>query len=350
MTVPKTTPANSPTTPAPAAPAAPAAPSAGRDTYGDRKVSLTDMPLTGYQTKRGFVPAEEGKKPTPKQEPEPTPADDTAGKEGAPENEGGQPAEAPEAPAAATPLKAKNGKTFKDAAELLESYDASAPEAKRLADENKTFKLTMDDISAKLTDANSTILKMEEYIANSAYTPNVPEKYKGMTETEMLENMTEDEKLDYKLDKREWKRKVESFKTQMANAKAEAESIAKQTKAEIAKAEQVMSQDTASYPDFTDLTPLREEIMRQSPHLANRPDSPYVTYYMAMGILALKERTEASRLEAQSRQAAEGKAKSAAAAAGSGAPASGGKSPAPKAKDDGLRGLVKAGKDLKGYF
>ena len=109
-----------------------------------------------------------------------------------------------------------------------------------------------------------------------------------------------------------------------------------------------MSKDTAQYPGFTELAPLRAEIIKQSPHLDNRPDTHYVAYYMAEGILSLKAKAEAARLEVESRGNAANQANAAAANGGGGAPQAPGKSPAPK--DDGLRGLVKAGKTIKGTF
>jgi hypothetical protein len=261
--------------------------------------------------------------------------------------EPGKPGE-PAAQPGATVLKAKNGREFKDQAELLNTYDESSGEAMRLATEAKTYKLTTDDISAKLNEANNTILAMQEYIGNSAYTPNVPEKYKGMPEAEMLAAMTEDEKLDYRLDRREWNKKVDNFKTQMTNAKQESEALAVRTKAEIDRVEGVMSQDKDNYPDFTELAPLRNEIFKQSPHLANRPDSHYVAYYMARGIVSTKEKAEAAKLEAESRASAASAATAAAANGGGGAPQAPARSPTPK--DDGLRGLVKAAKGLKSSF
>lgn len=319
------------TTPAPA----PATPAAGRDTYGDRKVDFSKIPVIGYQKGSRFTPA-------------PTNAASAEG-EPAPEGEPGKPGETPGAPdAQVAVLKAKNGRVFKDQAELLTTYDASSQEAQRLDTESKTLKLTAEDMSNKFNEANATILAMQEYIGNAAYIPNVPEKYKGMTEVEMLEAMTDDEKLDYRLDKREWSKKVENFKTQMAKARQESEAIAVRTKAEIDRNEAIMSRDKETYPDFTELKPLRDEIIKQSPHIANRLDSPYVSYYMAAGIMSLQEKAETAKLEADSRAEAAAKATADAARGGGGAPVAPGKSPAPK--DDGLRGLVKAGKSLKSSF
>lgn len=322
---------------APAAPQTPAPAPANHDTYGDKRISIMDIPVIG----------QEGQPPAPKAEGNP-PAPEPEGQTPAPEVVDGKPVETPEPQPGNTVLKAKNGREFKDQSELLTTYDASSTEAQRLAGEAKTLKITGEDTSNKLKEANATILAMQEYIGNAAYQPNVPEKYKGMNESEMIAQMTDDEKLDYKLDKREWGKKVESFKTQMANAKAESEAIAVRIKAEIDRVESVMSSDKANYPEFTELAPLRNEILKQSPHLANRPDSHYVAYYMAFGIASTREKAESARLTEQSRATAAANAASAAANGGGGAPQTPGKSPAPK--DDGLRGLVKAGKALKGAF
>jgi len=342
MTVPaaKTgTPAGS-ATPAPA----PAPTAHNTDTYGDRTISLKDIPIVGYQNKGTFTPAKkEGEEPPPEHE-----ANEQEGEDKPPEAEGQPEGDGQAKPENVTVIKAKNGKVFKDLTELLNTYDESSPEAVRLANDNKVKSLAMLDMENKNKEANATILAMQEYIGNAAYTPNVPEKYKGMPEAEMIAAMTDDEKLDYRLDKREWSKKVESFKAQMANAKTESEAIAAKIKGEMEQTEAAMSKDTAQYPGFTELAPLRAEIIKQSPHLDNRPDTHYVAYYMAEGILSLKAKAEAARLEVESRGNAANQANAAAANGGGGAPQAPGKSPAPK--DDGLRGLVKAGKTIKGTF
>ena len=318
----------------------------GRDTYGEKRLNLSNVPIIGHTNAGKFTPVTDGQEQTPNDEQTPqTPPADTE----ASNAENGQPADDNATPPENTSvLKAQNGKTFKDTAELLTTYDNSATEAVRLAGESKTMKIAMEDMNGKVQAANATILAMQEYINNAAYMPNVPEKYKGMTETEMLGSMTEDEKLDYQLDKREWKKKVDSFKTQMAKAKDESESLAKAVTAEMARVEQAMSKDPVKYPDFAALEPLRAEILKESPHLANRPDAPYVSFYMAHGILALKEKEETARLEAESRNKAAERAKAEAANGGGGAPPKANDKSAPK--DDGLRGLVKAAKATKGTF
>lgn len=317
------------------------------DVFGDRKVNIMDLPVIGHQNKGAFIPAEPAEKGKPADEPEAPKTIDGDGKSEGDDN-AGQPGKEGAPAESVAVLKAKNGREFKTPSELLTTYDASSTEARRLAAEAKTSVLAMDDLSGKLNDANKTILAMQEYIGNAAYMPNVPEKYKGMAEKEMLETMTDDEKLDYRLDKREWGKKVETFKTQMAKAREESEAIATRVKSEIERNEAMMSQDKETYPDFTGIKPLRDEILKQSPHLANRPDSPYVAFYMATGIIALKEKAESAKLEAQSRASAAAKAEAAAAQGGGGTQPS--ISPNPKPKDDGLRGLVKAGKALKTSF
>lgn len=333
---------------APAAPAsqpAPATSAPARDPYGEKRVSLDKLPVVGHLNRGKFTPAsaETDKPAQDSAATEAAAADNATDKSGQPATEDGKPAT--QEPGV---LKAENGKTFKDAAELLATYNASAPEAKRLDSENKTLKLTNAEMQNQMTELRDSLLKMQEYIMNATHAPVVPEKYQGKTEAEMLAEMTEPEKLDYLLDKREWKKKVDTFKAKLETAKTESEAIATKTKAEIARVEQVMAQDKTKYPDFEALSPLRAEILQESPHLANRPDTPYLTYYIARGIMADMEAREKARLETESRARAGTEAAGAAASAGAGAPAQAGKSSAPK--NDGLRGLVKAAKALKGSF
>lgn len=346
--------ANTQTQPAQTAPAA--APAQARDPYGDKRVSLSQMPVQGFIKNGKYTPAAKpaGTEPPADTDPKAEPAPQTAAPETDPtattDTTDGQPTGTDDKVdgKGATELKAKNGKVFKDAAELLATYDASAPEAQRLAGENKNLHLTLTDVEHQLTEARESLLKMQEYVLSSTNSPAVPEKYKGMSEEEMLKQMTEPEKMDYWYDKRELTKRMDAFKAKLENAKTETEAIATKTKAEIAKVEARMTQDKDSYPDFVELAPLRSDILKESPHLANRPDTPYISYYIARGIMADKERQEKARLEAESREKAKTQAAGAAASAGAGAPAQAGKSPAPK--DDGLRGLVKAAKSLKGHF
>ena len=315
-----------------------------RDVYGDKRISLDSLPVIGYEKGSRFTPVEKAGavKPEP-QEPAATDGDEEVV-----EGENGQPDNPADGKTVVNVLKAKNGKTFKDATELLSTYENSTTEAVRLAGETKTLKISNTDLANKLNEANQSILAMQEYLGNAAFMPNIPEKYKDMTEREMLDSMTEDEKFDYMSSKRDWKNKVTNFKDKLATAKEESERIAKATAAEITRNEAIMAQDTAKFPDFEVLAPLRAEILAQSSHLANRPDSPYISYFMAYGIAAKAEKDEATRLEAESRSNAAARANADAANSNSGVPPT----PEPKKqkKDDGLRGLVSAAKSIKNTF
>jgi len=335
MTVPATTvtPASIPDTASVAAPVQQEE-QEKRDTFGKKGLKLEDIPITGHVKGGVFTPAGEQSpddgsvKVGDRTQPD-TNVAEQLGEDGKP------------VVSVPTTLKAKNGRGFKDSAELLATYDNSSTEAMRLASESKTQQLMTDDLTSKLQEANATILNLQQYVGNGSM-PDAKSE-------EQLAAMTEDERFNYRLEKREWTKKIDAFKQQMATVKADSEALSARVKAEIAHNEQVMTANTTKYPEYAETAPLRAEILKESPYLANRTDSPYVSYYIALGVMALREKEQIAALEVKSRQDAEAKARSEAAVGGGGAPSADKPTPTPR-DEHGLQGMVAAAKKLKGSW
>ncbi len=314
---------NAAAAPAPAGektPATPApAPEGGkaRDAWDRMGVSLDDLPVVG------------GKKETP------------APEAGETEGEGGEPAKPTAQPPAESKLMTKAGRVFKDPAELLTAYENSSTEGMRLATELKTSKASMEAMNARLQEANTALTELQDYIGQTGVFP-------GAKTQEEIAAMTEEERYNYYSDKRAWDDKRKAYSERIANAKKESEEYAKMVRNAISRIEQEMAADAVAYPGFTDTATLRTEILKNSPHLDNRPDTPHVTYFIAQGLLAMREKAEAERLEAASKQKAKDESGAAGQAAGGGAPSTGNK-PAPKDKT-GLDRTVAAYKARRAGF
>lgn len=328
--------------PAPSGAAAagtPSAPSAAptKGPFDSKTVSLADLGYPAPKAKpqaASATPPEGGQPAQPVANAQP-PASEP-GTEGGTQPEAGKPGEG-EAQPPAGEFVAENGRKFKTVEDAGKLYNESSREAKRLAGEMRLKELAVTDLTGKLDEANKTLVTMQEFIANSAYTPNVPEKYKGMSESEMFAQMTEDEKLDYRLEKREWAKRVDSFKKQLEAAKGESEKAAQALRSSQERVWATMKATPAEFPGYEELEPTVKKVMDDTPELKNMPQGPYIAYFVALGDSYLTYLKNASAHTEESRKKAAAQAGAAAAAAGGGNPpanAGGAGSGAPKPKTD----------------
>jgi hypothetical protein len=98
-------------------------------------------------------------------------------------------------------------------------------------------------------------------------------------------------------------------------AKEESEKFAVRVQEEMVRNDQIMASDPEKFPDYAQLEPLRAEILTKSPHLANRPDSSYTAWVMAMGLSKLQEMAQVKSMETKARADAATKAAAASATA-----------------------------------
>jgi len=263
--------------------------------YDQLGVSLEDMPLiSGGDTDIKDNPKKSESEEETKKE-ETKPESETTEEDGKPEKS--------EEDDNVSVFTATTGRAFKTLDELGKTYNESSAEGLRLSNELKTTKAVSNDLTEQLTEANKTILSLQEHVGKGGY-PN------AKTESEIV-GMSEEDRLNYYADKREWKTKVDAFKAKLDNAKAESEAYTKKVAEEISKAESIMTADSKNYPEFTQVKPMRDKILSETPWLANRAETPYITYVLAQGLIALKVReighqtSEASRKTAASQAGGE---------------------------------------------
>jgi len=297
------------------------------------RLSLADMGEPQVTTDAPAAPATPA--PAPATEPEAPPAVAEPAQPGEPE--------APAAPATpeATVLKMKNGREFKTPDELLTAHENSSAEGLRLSAETKTLKLSQDDLVSRLQAANNAILELQMVAGDGLYP--------GTKSAEDIETMSEKDRTNYYLDERDWNKRREAFKQNIASVKTESENFAKKVQDEMARNEQIMLADTTKYPEYKELEPLRAEILKTSPHLANRPDSTYNAWLIAMGLTKVKELEETRTMTEKARTDAAAKAEAVGKQAATGAtppPAT----PAPAPKSTGFEKMVEAGRKRRSAY
>lgn len=320
--------------PAPSGAAAagtPSAPSAAptKGPFDSKTVSLADL---GYPAPKAKPQAASATTPEGGQPAQPAanaqPPASEPGTEGGTQPEAGKPGEG-EAQPPAGEFVAENGRKFKTVEEAGKLYNESSREAKRLAGEMRLKELAVTDISGKLDEANKTILSMQEYIGAGVF-PN-------SKTAEELAAMSEEERGDYYADKREWKKRVEGFKKQMENAKAESEKAAQALRSAQERVWATMKASPAEFPGYEELEPTIKDAMEKTPELKNMPQGPYIAYFVALGDSYLTYLKNASAHTEESKRKAAAQAGADAAAAGGGNPpanAGGAGSGAPKPKTD----------------
>lgn len=325
--------------PAPASSAAPAAPAAStQSVYGKKGVYLADLPVIGAPQQ----PPQPDGKPAPAVEP---PAVEPAAPENGdavtdPENP------APDAAAAGAELVAVNGRKFTDPKELLASYNASTTEAQRLYAAERTAASEAAAYREQMEAANAALMELHGQVGAGAF-PGL-KLADGTVMTEVTAQTDEETRINFYGEKRDWMRKQEDLKKSLASAKDKAAAYATQVREQMAEVDKRMTAEVAKFPDYVALKDIREDVLKSSPFLANKPETPYITYLIAMGVRAMTERQAVAEAEAESkRQAAATAAGAAASSQGAGLPPAGARGSKPK--NDGLDTLVKSYKGKTAY-
>lgn len=312
--------------PAPAPAAQPASPAGA---FSRPSLSLDPMPPADGAQPPQPPAGEPGQEPPPAAAPAQPEVEQPQGEPENPDPAVGDPA---------TELMAKNGRKFKDAADLLATYDASSTEAQRLYTSEQSALAQAAAYREQMEQANNALLEMQGQIGAGAF-PGL--KLPDGTFLQALSSDNDEEtRMNFYFEKRKWQDQQESIKQRLANAKTNADAYATRVRESISRNEQRMVADPASFPDYGALKEIREDILKQSPYLGNKEETPYVTYLLALGVKALEEKKAVSKAEAESRaKAAAASAGAAAAAQGAGSLPAGARGAKPK--DAGLEGLVK---------
>ena len=322
--------------PAPAPAAAPAA--APKTGYERPAVYLDDLPVVG-QPQPGAQP---GKPAAPAPDPAAAPVPSVVDGQPDPEN----PDNAAPLPETGQELVAVTGRKFKDSSELLKSYNESSKEAQRLVSASKAAEAKAAMFAEQLDMANKAFLELHGQIGAGVF-PGLKQA-DGTYVKEVTADSDEETRMNFYAEKRDWQKKQETLKKALDDAKNNADAYANQTKEVLARTSQSMVADPVSFPDFEAVADIRADIVRQSPYLDNKAETPYTTYLMALGVRALQERKAVTKAEADSHAAAAAQAQGAAASS-----ASAGAAPAgargSKAQDDALDRVVKTYKKRASY-
>jgi hypothetical protein len=252
----------------------------------------------------------------------------------------------PAAVAPATELVAATGRKFKDQAELLTTYNESAKEAQRLFHSERTAMAKAAAAQERVEMANKALLEMQSQIGSGAF-PGLKQE-DGTYLREVTQETNEESRMNFYAEKREWQRKQADLKKSLESVKANAEAYATRVQEAITKTEQAMTSDSASFPDYDATKEIREDILAQSPYLANKEETPYTTYLMAMGLKAIKERQAVSKVEADNKAKAAATAGAAASSSAAAGAAAGG-ARATQGKDRSLDTIVSSFKKRMSY-
>lgn len=165
-----------------------------------------------------------------------------------------------------------NGRNFANIDELATAYSNSSAEGIRLASAEKYLKSEIDALKKQII----------EYEDKSD-----SEKFPGEMTDEQLAELQPFQVQKYFYEKDKWEKehttRVEARKAYREQLKKQDEEI----KLAAIQNESAMEADVKKYPRFSELKPLMGEIVKMTPHIGNRADTPYLSYIIAVGLDAL---------------------------------------------------------------
>ena len=173
-----------------------------------------------------------------------------------------------------------NGRTFASKDELVTAYKNSSSEGVRLAKANEEAQHKMNEMSAKL-------LELQE-AQTSAPFPGLLSTDPAQEEAQ-LEMLPQYKQTEYLLNKREWEQKQNGLKEANAQTRKQIEESNKHVKELIARNDQDMAGKPAEFPGYKELKPTMDKIVELTPVLANRPETPYLSFWIAYGLNAFNK-------------------------------------------------------------
>jgi hypothetical protein len=192
-----------------------------------------------------------------------------------------------------------DGRTFASKAELVTAYKNSSTEGVRLSKLTKEYEL-------KLAEREAKLLEMEAKQFDAPF----PGALSADAEQEeaQLAMMPQHRQTEYILAKREWAQKQAQAKQEHAQRLQQSTEQQKHIKEVIEQSTKEMEGKPEEYPNFKELTPTMQKIVELSPALANRPETPYLSFWIAYGLNAYnKERalkTETEKAAATTKEKA----------------------------------------------
>ena len=230
-----------------------------------------------------------------------------------------------------------NGRAFTSKDEFVKAYTNSSAEGIRLDRLNAEKDLL-------LAEKEKRILELEDLTGAQTF-PGLLSADKEQ-EAAQLEMLPQHKQTEYILAKREWEKGQADAKVQREQKRTQTAEAAKRVQNVIADNEKEMMVQSDKYPDYALLKPTMSKVIELSPCIANRPETPYLSFWIAYGLNAFS-RAQAERAKtAAGAEAAKLKAQAAQRQAG-GIPGSG-KAPNAKPADGSGSSIVSSWRDRNG--
>lgn len=201
-----------------------------------------------------------------------------------------------------------DGRTFTSRDELVTAYRNSSSEGIRLAKLTKEFE-------NKLAEREAMILELEAKQVEQPF-PGLLSTDKDQEEAQ-LSMLPQHKQTEYILAKREWEKEQATKKADFTQKQQQVEATKQHIKEIIEQNSEDMASKPQEYPMFKELGPTMQKVVALTPSIANRPETPYLSYWIAYGLSAFnKEKaqktetqkaTEAAKTTAKSAQAQIGK-------------------------------------------
>ena len=173
-----------------------------------------------------------------------------------------------------------NGRTFASKDELVTAYKNSSSEGIRLAKQHEEDWHQLNELSAKL-------LELEDAQQAMAF-PELLSTDKDQEEAQ-LEMLPQHKQTEYILNKREWEKKQLGLKEANAQKRKQLETNKAEVKALIERNDQDMASKPEEFPSYKELKPTMAKIVELTPALANRPETPYISFWIAYGLNAFNK-------------------------------------------------------------
>lgn len=190
-----------------------------------------------------------------------------------------------------------NGRTFASKDELATAYRNSSAEGIRLNKVVETKELQLQELNKKL-------LELEDKLGDAPF-PGLLSTDKDQ-EAAQLEMLPQAKQMEYILNKKEWEKTQAATKQAREQQRTQMVEGEKRVKEAIKQSEQEMIEQPEKYPGYSKLKPTMDKIIELTPSIANRPETPYLSFWIAYGLNAFgKENAAASKTKDATAKATE---------------------------------------------
>jgi hypothetical protein len=138
-----------------------------------------------------------------------------------------------------------------------------------------------------MTELNKKLLELEDKMGEAPF-PGLLSADKEQ-EAAQLEMLPTHKQTEYILAKRDWEQKQAGLKTEREQRKAQLTESEKHMQEVIAESEKGMIAEPARYPGYESLKPTMAKIIELTPSIANRPETPYLSFWIAYGLNAFSK-------------------------------------------------------------